>query len=185
MPQNAPQGEESSGHSRIRATPKRHRGTMFRSTLEADWAATFDRLGWHWQYEPVSVQLPDGTNYRPDFYLPSQRVWCEVKGPHNERLAKTKDLHQALGYDEWDWAAELVVILRPPDAGETAMWEGAGDGQDIVIVRCPECMHHGFMDYAGMWSCRRHMRERREPNKFWNAPGGEICWPGQLSFTRA
>lgn len=163
----------------------RYRGTWFRSTLEADWAATFDTLEWGWQYEPVAVKLADGTSYRPDFYLEAQRTWAEVKGPHNERITNVAGLQAALGYDEWDWAADLVVVLRPPGAGETAQWHGARDDQDIVIVRCPECGHLGFMDYAGTWTCRRHMRVSKDPNKFWVADGGALYRPGELTFTRA
>ena len=170
---------------RLNATPTWYRGTRFRSTLEADWAATFDTWGWKWNYEPVAVELPDGTNYRPDFHLPSQRVWCEVKGPHNQRLKNAVDLQNALDYDEWLWGSDLVVVLRPPGPGEKAIWEGTRDGQDLVMVMCPECEHYGFMDYAGLWSCRRHMKIKGEPNKFWQQPGGGLFWPGEMAFTRA
>jgi hypothetical protein len=171
--------------SAIKAVRTRYASTWFASTLEADWAATFDTLGWYWHYEPVAVRLNSGQAYRPDFYLKSQRVWAEVKGPHNERAEKIQQLQDTLGYDEWDWAADLVVVLRPPGPGETAQWHGSRDGQDIVIVRCPECDHHCFMDYAGAWSCRRHLRARKEPNKFWLAEGGALYHPGELPFTRA
>lgn len=169
----------------VKATRMQYRGTWFRSTLEADWAATFDELGWHWQYEPVSVQLDDKTHYRPDFYLPSQRVWCEVKGPHNERIKKPHQLQAALHYDPWTWDNDVVVVLRPPGPGEMAMWCGTDDAQDIVMVRCPECQHHGFMDFNGYWTCRRHVRLQREPNKFWTDPDGGLWYPGELPFTRA
>jgi hypothetical protein len=171
--------------SSLKAMPMRYRGTQFRSTLEADWAATFDELRWYWEYEPLAIELKDGSIYRPDFFLPSQRVWCEVKGPHNERIKKTIQLHEALEYDEWTWGNDLVVVLRPPGPGERAQWEGAGEGQDIVIVLCPECEHHGFMDMTGAWSCRRHLRRRKEPNKFWQADDGGLWYPGELAFKRA
>lgn len=169
----------------VTATRTQYRGTWFRSTLEADWAATFDELGWHWEYEPVSVKLSSGEHYRPDFYLPSQTVWCEVKGPHNERLVKAKELQKAVEYDQWQWSSPFVVVLRPPGPGEKAMWEGAVGEQEIVIIRCPECLHHGFMDYAGTWSCRRHMRVVREPNKFWQHEEGGLWYSGEMPFTRA
>lgn len=168
---------------RIQSTRTRYRDTWFASTLEADWAATFDSLGWYWQYEPVAVKLPDGSSYRPDFYLPSQRVWAEVKGPHNQRIAKVEQLQQALGYDEWDWASDLVVVLRPPGPGEAAQWHGAREDQDVVIVRCPQCEHHAFLDLSGAWQCRRHMSPTT--SKFWHQPGGDIIHPGGLVFTRA
>lgn len=169
---------------RVKAIPKWYRNIRFRSTLEADWAATFDSWGWAWQYEPVGVDLPDGTWYRPDFYLPSQRVWCEVKGPHNERIVKPALLHEALAVDEWEWDADLVVILRAPGPGDVAQWEPVAAGQDIVIVDCPVCQHTGFMDRNGLWSCRRHMRSdhdwRTRKSKFWTA----MHWSGELPFIR-
>jgi hypothetical protein len=174
---------------KIKAIPTVYRGIPFASSLEADWAATFDRFQWEWQYEPVGIELPDGQRYRPDFYLPTQRVWAEVKGPHNERLEKPSRLQRAVG-DAFEWDADLVVILRPPRVGrngngERAWWENAVNGQDLVMVLCPECGHHGFMDLAGVWSCRRHMRVRPEPNKFWTEPEGDLFRPGELPFTRA
>lgn len=170
--------------SPLRPVPTTYRGTAFRSTLEADWAATFDSLEWYWEYEPVAVRLPDGTDYRPDFYLPSQEVWCEVKGPHNQRIKKSLDLQRAVT-DEWGFPTQLVVVLRPPGPGDKAQWEGVLDEQQIVLVRCPECEHYGFMDFNGWWTCRRHVGVQPVPAKFWNAPGGALHWTGEVDFTRA
>jgi hypothetical protein len=169
----------------IVAIRTRYRDTWFASTLEADWAATFDAWDWYWEYEPLAVKLPSDEAYRPDFRLPAQRVWAEAKGPHNERLHKAAELQASLAYDEWDWASDLVVVLRPPGQGEYAQWEGVQEGQDIVVVCCPECGRRGFMDYSGHWTCRYHVRVQREPNKFWVAEGGALYFPGELPFTRA
>lgn len=169
----------------ITPVPTVYAGTRFASTLEADWAATFDKLGWYWQYEPMAVKLLNGDYYRPDFYLPAQRVWCEVKGPHDERLDKPKQLQKTLSYDAWEWESWLVVILRPPGPGETAVWHGTSEAQDIVLVRCVECDHYCFMDYAGIWTCRHHIDIGKVPRKPW-LNGGELLWPGRdATFTRA
>lgn len=170
--------------STITAVRAKYAGTWFASTLEADWAATFDSLGWHWQYEPVAVKLSNGESYRPDFYLPTQRVWAEVKGPHNERIVKPELLQEALGYDEWEWASELVVILRPPGPGETACWHGAVAHQDVVLVECKECQHFSFMDDSGLWACRRHIAtpQARQDRKSWQ---GAIYRPSEVPFVRA
>lgn len=168
----------------IQAIPTWYNGNRFASTLEADWAANFDAWGWDWRYEPEAYRLPSGQGYRADFYLPAQRCWCEVKGPHNERIAKPIELQDALGYDEWEWSNDLVVILRPP-RGDAALWEGTREGQDIVVALCPECDRYGFMDYAGFWTCRYHLRVQREPNKFWTADGGALYRSGEMPFTRA
>jgi hypothetical protein len=172
----------------IKPVPTWYRGTRFASTLEADWACTFDAMGWEWEYEPEALLLSTGEYYRPDFYLKGQRVWCEVKGPHNERVHKPRQLHKDLNWDEvdeWSWHARLVVILRAPGPGEAATWDKATDeGQDIVVVRCPDCEHYCFMDFNGVWTCRRHFNVGKESRKFWLEPGGQINWPGDLKFER-
>lgn len=175
---------------KIKPIPTTYRGVTFASSLEADHAATFDYFGWKWEYEPVGVKLADGQWYRPDFYLPAQRVWAEVKGPHNERIDKPASLQATLPGDAFEWDSDLVVILRPPQpgldgTGETLIWADAIPGQDIVMILCPECGHHGFMDLNGLWSCRRHLRKHPEPNKFWTHEHGGLWRPGELRFTRA
>lgn len=63
----------------IKAIPTRYKGYHFRSRLEARYAVFFDALGLKWEYEPEGFELPNGERYLPDFYLPEQRVWVEVK----------------------------------------------------------------------------------------------------------
>ena len=56
--------------------PTLYAGCMFRSRLEAKWAAFFDILGWEWFYEPSDL------NYHiPDFKLafPSETLGASVK----------------------------------------------------------------------------------------------------------
>jgi predicted RNA-binding Zn-ribbon protein involved in translation (DUF1610 family) len=129
-------------------------GVQFRSTLEANWAATFDGWGIHaWSYEPLAVELSNGEKYLADFYLTEQRVWAEVKGPHNERIDKPRRMQR-----EFDEIANivlppLVVILRAP-IRERATWESASPNQDIVLRECKTCGHTVFMDAHGDWRCR-------------------------------
>lgn len=172
----------------ITPVPTVYAGTRFASTLEADWAAMFDKLGWYWQYEPEAFRLPDGEIYRPDFCLPAQRVWCEVKGPHNDRLDKAIRFQAALRYDAWEWESWLVVILRPPGPGETADWHGTSDEQDIVLLRCSVCKHYCFMDHAGIWTCRHHLDvgPGSKGKELWYGRDGELLWPGKdATFARA
>jgi len=57
-----------------------YNGYRFRSRLEARWAVCFDALNIEYEYEPEGFDLGDGYYYLPDFYLPEQKVWVEIKG---------------------------------------------------------------------------------------------------------
>jgi hypothetical protein len=48
----------------IAAIPTLYRGRMYRSRLEARWAAFFDRLGWTYEYEPLDLG-----KWSPDFAI--------------------------------------------------------------------------------------------------------------------
>lgn len=72
----------------MRAIQTRYAGCHFRSRLEARWAVFFDHLGIRWEYEPQGLDVGwrlDGSSlerfqYLPDFWLPEQELWFEVKG---------------------------------------------------------------------------------------------------------
>lgn len=61
---------------RIKAHPTKYNGTLFRSRLEATWAAMFDICAIGWSYEPVDL---DG--WTPDFEITLRgiQVLVEVK----------------------------------------------------------------------------------------------------------
>jgi len=71
-------------------------GCFFRSRLEARWAVFFDTLGINWEYEPEGYKLKSG-NYLPDFWLPDQDCWFEVKGDTPHYLQREKDLAEIIG----------------------------------------------------------------------------------------
>lgn len=54
-------------------------GCLFRSRLEARWAVFFDTLNIRWEYEPEGFEFSDGSRYLPDFYLPNEKLWVEIK----------------------------------------------------------------------------------------------------------
>lgn len=62
------------------------KGYRFRSRLEARWAVFFETLGLNWEYEPEGFELPDGSRYLPDFYLPDQGRYIEIKPPLNRKF---------------------------------------------------------------------------------------------------
>jgi hypothetical protein len=137
---------------RLRAVPLTYAGVSFRSTLEADWAATLDSLGITWKYEPEPYRLPSGEVYEPDFWLPAHRAWLEVKGPHMERIHKTREL--AVSVDSWmsRWSDPVIAIGLASERGLCAL--ETHEGGTVHIVHCGVCDHHTLIAEDYGWNCR-------------------------------
>lgn len=84
----------------IKAIETVYNGYRFRSRLEARWAVFFDTLGIKYEYEKEGYKLPKFGSpgflhhentvwYLPDFWLPEQRYYIEIKGqePSEEERA--------------------------------------------------------------------------------------------------
>jgi hypothetical protein len=64
----------------IKAIPTEYDGHHFRSRLEARWAVFFNMAGIGYRYELEGYKDTEtGLCYLPDFYLPFERAWLEVK----------------------------------------------------------------------------------------------------------
>lgn len=66
-------------HTTIKPIETIYHGYKFRSRLEARWAVFFDALDIVYEYEKEGYDL-DGIKYLPDFWLPEQQYWIEIKG---------------------------------------------------------------------------------------------------------
>src|SRR5689334_17079301 len=76
----------------LAAKPTLYKDIMFRSRLEARWAAFFDIAGWRWAYEPFDLE-----GWTPDFQL---------KGAANDVLVEVKPI------DWFDDGPEVVLQFR-------------------------------------------------------------------------
>jgi hypothetical protein len=84
--------------SEIKAIQTNYNGILYRSRIEARWAIFLDNLQIPFEYEKEGFELPSG-KYLPDFWLPNQEYWIEIKGaPPNE--------------SECQKAAELSVLTH-------------------------------------------------------------------------
>jgi hypothetical protein len=63
----------------IKAIETIYKGYRFRSRLEARWAVFFDAVGVPFEYEKEGFDLGKGAWYLPDFWLPSLKLWVEIK----------------------------------------------------------------------------------------------------------
>lgn len=101
----------------VKFLPTYFDGTKFRSHLEGKWAVFFYCMKISYRYEYLGFDL-DSVWYVPDFYLPEQRVWIEIKPvrPSEKEQEKCKRLAKKTRtstYCFWD-------IPRP--------WDGSDDG---------------------------------------------------------
>jgi hypothetical protein len=107
----------------IRAIETSYKGYRFRSRLEARWAVFFTALGLPWHYEHQGFDI-DGVPYLPDFWLPLQRCWVEIK-PRELETEGDWGLCRGLAALTGDCVAMLGGCLSPfhhePDPTEQGM----------------------------------------------------------------
>lgn len=125
----------------IKAKQTRYAGVLFRSRLEARYAAFFDIIGWEWQYEPVDL-----SDWSPDFYVRFPCRHSECSGYH-DLLVEVKpykdqsmfDRHPCRKHNEWDslchpefrTCATAGFGLEPWNATWN-MCHGSGAGEDCI-----------------------------------------------------
>lgn len=98
----------------------------FRSRWEANFARVLNVQGKQWEYEPKTFQLSEMMSYTPDFYLPEERTWIEIKGQMNDRSREQIELFRQRYPEE-----NLVVVdgvhygrLRLEWKHQIENWEG-------------------------------------------------------------
>ncbi|NGO67151.1 hypothetical protein [Streptomyces boncukensis] len=170
-------------HGTIDAVPTRYGDTMFRSRLEADWAATLDGNRIKWHYEPETITLPSGAVYIPDFWLHELGIWIEAKGEGIPRIEKAAELAKARacrcpGDCACPWpGGELVLAGRAPldiTRTETGRWPGRGYanwetpfGPSAYYLHCPACSRNQWITLRRPWLCRacRHGLENQTAHR--------------------
>lgn len=153
----------------IKAIETQYRGYRFRSRLEARWAVFFDAMGVEWEYEKEGYDLesawlsynaevehfnlerPDTFWYLPDFWLPKQGFFVEIKPRFNEQFSPDRDTEikaRLLG--------NTIVVMGSPSCTETRWGHEAaytifafGDEQHLFGY-CPKCktFGEGFCGWA-------------------------------------
>lgn len=98
----------------------------FRSSWEANYARIMNYLGISWQYEPETFPMCiDGqeTSYLPDFFIPEENKYVEVKGYWRNDLSKKK-------YENFS-KCHNIELVDPPiyndlkkRYSDLVLWEG-------------------------------------------------------------
>lgn len=185
----------------IASIPTRYNHVLFRSRLEARWAAFFDIVGWKWDYEPLDL-----CGWTPDFLIRGKvPALVEVKPVHfagfeqvamnqakvaAEKAFKTaKSFRTTPGHQPF----EIMVLGAGPFVSESA-WaigvlalERQLSGTDIAEL------HSGYgphvFDYAsrsGSYQYRmggqhdgdHHISriDGERPVEFWREAGNKVQW---------
>lgn len=83
-----------------------YQNILFRSRLEARWAAFFDALGWQWTYEPFDLN-----GYIPDFVL----HFCEPLIVEVKPAATLRELRRhGCKIDAAGWGGEALLVGACP-----------------------------------------------------------------------
>ena len=69
-------------------------GVTFKSRKEARFAYALTHMDIRFAYEPMTFRRPCGGTYRPDFFLPAQQLWIELKPqrPHIEEEQRCEEM---------------------------------------------------------------------------------------------
>lgn len=148
--------EEVRRKREVEAKPTTYAGVTFRSKLEAQWAYTLDYYGIRWEYEPETVTLPSGARYLPDFRLPDLATVIEAKGPHMQRLDKTRE------YARQVHPQVITLIGYPPQqrkmtpyAWQDFMQWGEPLGFTALFTTCLECGAYQWCRPRFSVACRK------------------------------
>lgn len=134
------------GTGGVRSIPTVYNGIQFRSKLEASTAKLMDDIGLEWQFEVEGYDLGNGIWYLPDFYVPQNRLFIEVKGildpKSEEKVTALAGACAGSGI-----RVMLLFNTRPRRIAGLQRLYVAGslvnaDGiipDSIVLARCPSC----------------------------------------------
>jgi hypothetical protein len=112
-------------------------GHRFRSRLEARWAVFFKKLGIKYEYEKEGFDL-DGNWYLPDFWLPKQKCWIEIKG--KEPTEKENELaHKLAYYSGYNVYIFFGQIKAPFEHGAYLYDSLESWDNEHMWCECPKC----------------------------------------------
>lgn len=167
----------------IAAIPTEYRGRRYRSRLEARWAAFFDLLGWHHEYEPCDLG-----SWSPDFALwgkqPNRPVLVEIKpieGWDRQTARKMAD-----AYDCYTMTASHLLLLGFSPFGTQLGWLAEPRDYEAswteALFGATLEGRADFVPNAGDW-CQESILweaqydlERLDPEALWIKAANHVQW---------
>lgn len=114
----------------ISAISTEYGGFKFRSRTEARWAIFFDALCIPWEYEKEGYEIA-GVRYLPDFWLPTIKMFAEVKPGAFDKAARNLaiQINNQTGFDV------LMLCGQPYNAPAKAISNIGG-----LLIDCEYCL---------------------------------------------
>jgi hypothetical protein len=91
-----------------------------RSRLEQQWEKTFEQAEVQAVYEPATIRLSREQEYTPDFWLPEQQLFVEIKGP----MPTPGELDKCVKTTEKGFAIQM--FRGPPSDFTVYDWDKTG-----------------------------------------------------------
>lgn len=162
----------------LKAIETTYKGYRFRSRLEARWAVFFDALGVPWEYEKQGYDLGPNGWYLPDFWLPQQDCWIEIKPdrPGDTEGDRAAALAKATGQQVLIFWGPIPMPLDRMNLGQDdrdGAWSYWPEGWDNFYQWC-ECEQCGTLGIRfdgrsdrlpckGCWECQHGQRCLHDP----------------------
>jgi hypothetical protein len=132
----------------MKAIETTYNGTLYRSRLEAKWAAFMDILGMTFAYELEGVNLGN-LYYLPDFFLPILDCWVEIKPftPTPLEDLKARRLAQLTNRNVYVFFGDLPKVTShfgfpevETDSSSAMCWFPNGNEDHRYLwCQCPRC----------------------------------------------
>ena len=152
----------------MNAIPTVYRGVTYRSRIEARWARWFHELGIPVEYEREGYRRGN-VAYLPDFWLPEQDFWVEIKGdtPTSEERHKADVLCIETGKAVFILYGGIPHVPNDPGGCELHLRNSvdrlAVTDTGWKWTECPLC-HHITMAYEGRLDRTGHVGECEGPD---------------------
>lgn len=153
----------------IKAIETVYNGYRFRSRLEARWAVFFDTVGIKYEYELQGFDLGDEGRYLPDFWLPTQKCFVEIK-PSSQwffdwkcHALASQGGGEILYITGNPWLGEYGICMYPD--GEYACSEASGplafalgrkDERELWVANDNRASCLNSLDDCGKWPLHNH-----------------------------
>lgn len=127
----------------MKAIETDYNGYLFRSRIEARWSIVFNTLRVPFEYEKEGYHLKSGM-YLPDFWLPEQKYWVEIKGasPTAQERILAGELAEFTKSNVFIFFGAIPTEHSVTDSALAFFPEG---GEDNLYMLC-ECLDCGMID---------------------------------------